>query len=147
MIFSVFVFRGSKYFRRKKLFIFINLSWRYGTSKSQKRTVCIFSKKIRNGYFLRVMFLFDVMYHIDKDIQHEVTKVAFPCEKVFVEGKNKILYIFEKIWLKYSTLKNFVPKKYGKIWRVTKIAFFSVSRNEVRIFAKSDIFFGEISFL
>ena len=76
-----------------------------------------------------------------------MTKVVFSLKKVFVEGKNKILYIFEKIWLKYSTLKNFVPKKYGKIWRVTKIAFFSVSRNEVRIFAKSDIFFGEISFL
>ena len=40
---------------------------------------------------------FDVMYHIDEDIKHEVTKAVFSLKKVFVEGKNKILYIFEKI--------------------------------------------------
>ena len=49
--------------------------------------------------------------------------------------------------MKYSTSKNFVPEKLGKILRVIKIAFFSVSRKEVRILAKSKVFFGEISLL
>lgn len=63
-------------------------------SKSEKS---VFARKIEKWIFSEGSVSFDVMYHIDKDIKHEVTKVVFSLKKVFVEGKNKILYIFEKI--------------------------------------------------
>ena len=93
---SDFVFRGPKVLQKKNLIIFINLSWRYGTSKFQKRKVSVCSKN-REMDFSEGSVAFDVMYHIDEDIKHEVTKAVFSLKKVFVEGKNKILYIFEKI--------------------------------------------------
>ena len=63
-------------------------------SKSEKS---VFAQKIEKWIFSEGSVSFDVMYHIDKHIKHEVTKVFFSLKKVFVEGKNKILYIFEKI--------------------------------------------------
>ena len=48
-------------------------------SKSEKS---MFAQKIEKWIFSEGSVSFDVMYHIDKDIKHEVTKVVFSLKKV-----------------------------------------------------------------
>ena len=47
-------------------------------SKSEKS---VFARKIEKWIFSEGSVSFDVMYHIDKDIKHEVTKVVFLLKK------------------------------------------------------------------
>ena len=49
--------------------------------QNSKSETSVFAQKIEKWIFSEGSVSFDVMYHIDKDIKHEVTKVVFLLKK------------------------------------------------------------------